>query len=246
MGRSRCTARTRRSHHSSTRGSVDWFCWEATDNHRLARMVRCVRGEMSFEVEVAPGSTTAAARTARDHRNGAVFTTDALTLMQRPRPGEAGRAPGPDGWIAHGSGGSEAAMGETRIGACAVPNECLRGRRTRGERSPARWARARQPRFGQIVGFRDRGLGRAACVGTELLGNGTKHHEVHAALHRPRLPYVTHRSPCGPQARWPRRWAALRPRKARDRPPWPERPHLPAMSQRAVVPGEDRRNRPAA
>jgi GH15 family glucan-1,4-alpha-glucosidase len=27
---------------------------DATDNHRLVRMVRCVRGKMSFEAEVAP------------------------------------------------------------------------------------------------------------------------------------------------------------------------------------------------
>jgi hypothetical protein len=35
----------------------------ATDNHRLVRIVQCVRGQMSFQVEVAPGSTTAERRT---------------------------------------------------------------------------------------------------------------------------------------------------------------------------------------
>ena len=54
---------------------------EATDNHRLVRMVRCVRGEMSFEVEVAPRFDYGRS----PHRteiteHGAVFTTDALTL----------------------------------------------------------------------------------------------------------------------------------------------------------------------
>jgi GH15 family glucan-1,4-alpha-glucosidase len=53
----------------------------ATDNHRLVRMVRCVRGEMSFEVEVAPRYDYGRS----PHRteiteHGAVFTTDALTL----------------------------------------------------------------------------------------------------------------------------------------------------------------------
>jgi GH15 family glucan-1,4-alpha-glucosidase len=53
----------------------------ATDSHRLVRMVRCVRGEMSFEVEVAPRFDYGRSR----HRtevteHGAVFSTDALTL----------------------------------------------------------------------------------------------------------------------------------------------------------------------
>ena len=54
---------------------------EATDRHRLVRMVRCTRGEMSFEAEVAPrfdyGRT---AHTTEVTEHGAVFTTDALTL----------------------------------------------------------------------------------------------------------------------------------------------------------------------
>ena len=54
---------------------------EATDSHRLVRMVRCTRGEMSFEIEVAPrfdyGRT---AHTTETTERGAVFTTDAVTL----------------------------------------------------------------------------------------------------------------------------------------------------------------------
>jgi GH15 family glucan-1,4-alpha-glucosidase len=53
----------------------------ATDNHRLVRMLRCVRGRMSFEVEVAPRFDYGR----MPHRTqvteqGAVFATDALTL----------------------------------------------------------------------------------------------------------------------------------------------------------------------
>jgi hypothetical protein len=29
---------------------------QATDNHRIVRMIRCVRGEMSFEIDIAPRS----------------------------------------------------------------------------------------------------------------------------------------------------------------------------------------------
>ena len=54
---------------------------EATDNHRLVRMVRCVRGEMSFEVEVAPRFDYGRSpHRAEITEHGAVFTTDALTL----------------------------------------------------------------------------------------------------------------------------------------------------------------------
>ena len=54
---------------------------EATDSHRLVRMVRCVRGEMGFEVGVAPRFDYGRS----PHRtqlteHGAVFTTDALAL----------------------------------------------------------------------------------------------------------------------------------------------------------------------
>ncbi|SDM18788.1 glycoside hydrolase family 15 protein [Allokutzneria albata] len=54
---------------------------DATDRHRIVRMVRCVRGRMSFEIVVAPRFDYGR----RQHRtyltdNGAVFETDALTL----------------------------------------------------------------------------------------------------------------------------------------------------------------------
>jgi GH15 family glucan-1,4-alpha-glucosidase len=54
---------------------------EATGNHRLVRMVRCVRGEMSFAVDIAPRFDYGR----RSHRtdlteHGAVFSTDELTL----------------------------------------------------------------------------------------------------------------------------------------------------------------------
>ena len=53
----------------------------ATDNHRLVRILHCVRGRMSFEAEVAPRFDYGRRR----HRtevteNGATFTTDALGL----------------------------------------------------------------------------------------------------------------------------------------------------------------------
>jgi GH15 family glucan-1,4-alpha-glucosidase len=54
---------------------------EATGKHRLVRMLRCVRGRMSFEVDFAPRFDYGR----RAHRtelteHGAVFSTDALTL----------------------------------------------------------------------------------------------------------------------------------------------------------------------
>jgi GH15 family glucan-1,4-alpha-glucosidase len=54
---------------------------EPTGNHRLVRMLRCVRGRMSFEVDIAPRFDYGR----RAHRtelteHGAVFSTDALTL----------------------------------------------------------------------------------------------------------------------------------------------------------------------
>ncbi|HWM04988.1 MAG TPA: glycoside hydrolase family 15 protein, partial [Actinophytocola sp.] len=54
---------------------------DATDNHRLVRMVRCVRGEMSFEAEVAPRFDYGRS----PHRtevteSGAVFASQGLTL----------------------------------------------------------------------------------------------------------------------------------------------------------------------
>ena len=59
---------------------------EATDNHRVARMLRCVRGKVGFEVDVAPRFDYGR----QPHEveltaGGAVFSTDALTLMKLPR-----------------------------------------------------------------------------------------------------------------------------------------------------------------
>jgi GH15 family glucan-1,4-alpha-glucosidase len=53
----------------------------ATANHRLIRMVRCVRGEMTFEIDVAPRFDYGR----RAHRtdvtpNGVVFSTDTMSL----------------------------------------------------------------------------------------------------------------------------------------------------------------------
>ncbi|HLU55971.1 MAG TPA: glycoside hydrolase family 15 protein [Pseudonocardia sp.] len=63
----------------------------ATANHRMARMVRCIRGEITFEVDVAPRFDYGR----RSHRlevseTGAVFSTDALTLTLHPvrEPGD--------------------------------------------------------------------------------------------------------------------------------------------------------------
>jgi GH15 family glucan-1,4-alpha-glucosidase len=54
---------------------------EVTDNHRLVRMVRCVRGRMSFTVDISPRFDYGR----RSHRTelteqGAVFASDTLTL----------------------------------------------------------------------------------------------------------------------------------------------------------------------
>jgi GH15 family glucan-1,4-alpha-glucosidase len=54
---------------------------EATERHRLVRMVRCTRGVMSFEAEVAPRFDYGrGAHRTEITEHGAVFTTDALTL----------------------------------------------------------------------------------------------------------------------------------------------------------------------
>jgi len=54
---------------------------EATGNHRLARMVRCVRGEMSFEVDVAPRFDYGRRAHSTDlTAHGAVFGSGPLTL----------------------------------------------------------------------------------------------------------------------------------------------------------------------
>ena len=53
----------------------------ATDTHRLVRMLRCVRGRVAFEVDVAPRFDYGrAAHRAEITAHGAVFTSDALTL----------------------------------------------------------------------------------------------------------------------------------------------------------------------
>jgi GH15 family glucan-1,4-alpha-glucosidase len=53
----------------------------ATDTHRLVRMVRCVRGEMSFAVDLAPRFDYGrAAHRTELTEHGAVFRTDALML----------------------------------------------------------------------------------------------------------------------------------------------------------------------
>ncbi len=58
---------------------------EATDNHRLVRMVRCVRGEMSFEIEIAPRFDYGRkAHQTEFSGHGAVFTTDTVTLTLHP------------------------------------------------------------------------------------------------------------------------------------------------------------------
>ena len=58
---------------------------EATNRHQLVRMLRCVRGVMSFEIDIAPRFDYGR----KPHRtdlteHGAVFSTDALTLTLHP------------------------------------------------------------------------------------------------------------------------------------------------------------------
>src|SRR5919107_2700490 len=58
---------------------------EATENHRLVRMLRCARGEMSFEVDIAPRFDYGRqAHQTEITEHGIVFTTDALTLTVHP------------------------------------------------------------------------------------------------------------------------------------------------------------------
>ncbi|HEV7651523.1 MAG TPA: glycoside hydrolase family 15 protein [Actinophytocola sp.] len=58
---------------------------EATDSHRLVRMLRCVRGRVSFEGEIAPRFDYGrAAHTMRLTEHGAVFASGALTLTLHP------------------------------------------------------------------------------------------------------------------------------------------------------------------
>jgi GH15 family glucan-1,4-alpha-glucosidase len=54
---------------------------EVTGNHRLVRMLRCVRGEMNFEVDIAPRFDYGRqAHRAEPTEHGIIFTTDLLTL----------------------------------------------------------------------------------------------------------------------------------------------------------------------
>ena len=69
----------------------------ATDNHRLVRMLRCVRGAMRFEVDIAPRFDYGR-RPHRTHvtEHGVVFSTEDQTLTLHPV-----REPG-DARVAHG------------------------------------------------------------------------------------------------------------------------------------------------
>jgi len=63
----------------------------ATTDHRLVRMVRCVRGRMRFAVELAPRFDYGRCpHTVHPTEHGAVFRTDALTLTLHPvrEPGD--------------------------------------------------------------------------------------------------------------------------------------------------------------
>ncbi len=54
---------------------------EATDRHQLVRMVRCVRGQMSFEVEVAPRFDYGrAGHEMKATEDGAVFTSEGMAM----------------------------------------------------------------------------------------------------------------------------------------------------------------------
>jgi GH15 family glucan-1,4-alpha-glucosidase len=66
---------------------------EPTDNHRIVRMLRCARGQMSFEIDIAPRFDYGRQpHQLRLDEHGAVFATDALTLTLHPvrEPGDAG------------------------------------------------------------------------------------------------------------------------------------------------------------
>ena len=57
----------------------------ATDNHRIVRMIHCVRGEMSFEIDLAPRFDYGRRpHTLEMTGHGAVFAADALTLTVHP------------------------------------------------------------------------------------------------------------------------------------------------------------------
>jgi GH15 family glucan-1,4-alpha-glucosidase len=58
---------------------------EATDNHRLVRMLRCVRGDMRFAVDLAPRFDYGRApHTLRPTEHDAVFASGALQLTVHP------------------------------------------------------------------------------------------------------------------------------------------------------------------
>jgi GH15 family glucan-1,4-alpha-glucosidase len=58
---------------------------QATDNHRLVRMLRCTRGRMRFDVDIAPRFDYGRRpHLTRVTESGAVFSTDALTLTLHP------------------------------------------------------------------------------------------------------------------------------------------------------------------
>ena len=102
---------------------------EVTANHRLVRMVRCVRGRMRFEVDIAPRFDYGR----RAHRtdvteNGVVFSTDtadpdpargarAGRCAARPGPGRRGRRAGND--RSRGGSGPRGDAGERRRRATA-------------------------------------------------------------------------------------------------------------------------------
>ena len=53
----------------------------ASDNHRLVRLVRCVRGQMSFDIDIAPRFDYGRLRHQTTlHESGAVFRADGVTL----------------------------------------------------------------------------------------------------------------------------------------------------------------------
>jgi GH15 family glucan-1,4-alpha-glucosidase len=58
---------------------------EATGNHRLVRMLRCVRGRVTFEIDIAPRFDYGRqAHRTELTEHGAVFSTDALVLTVHP------------------------------------------------------------------------------------------------------------------------------------------------------------------
>ncbi|MEU6646669.1 glycoside hydrolase family 15 protein [Saccharomonospora sp. NPDC046836] len=58
---------------------------EPTSNHRIVRMLRCTRGRMGFEIDIAPRFDYGRqAHELRLDEHGAVFATDALTLTLHP------------------------------------------------------------------------------------------------------------------------------------------------------------------